>query len=393
MHLQPPRVVFVTYYYSPYVSGLTLCTRALAEGLARLGWEVHVVCGHHDAATPPEEVINGVTVHRLAPRGGVDKGIVVPGLVPAALRIAGGTGMIVPVLPLIEAGVLSRLRPRSRVVPFYVCDLRLGDGAASRALERLAHRSARSAVRRSLAYTALSEEYARASRVIGDIERPVVGVRPPVSRGGFASVDSTALRERLGVPAGTPTVGFLGRLVPEKGLPVLIDAVRRLRSAVPGLGLVIGGEGDAVAGGGLGAALRITAAREDWITFTGFLPQEDLAAFYSMLDVFALPSIDPLEAFGMVQVEAMLCGTPVVASDMPGVRIPVTVTGMGELAPPGDASGLAESIGRVLAGRAGYVIKPDEVLRLLDPTEGIDALDQLLRFLSALPGSGSPAPG
>jgi glycosyltransferase involved in cell wall biosynthesis len=385
-----PRVVFVTYYYSPYVSGLTLCTRALAEGLVARGWDVHVVCGHHEAASPREETVGGVRVHRLPPRGGVDKGIVVPGLVPTALRLAGRDGMIVPVLPLVEAGVLSRLRPRSQIVPFYVCDLRLGDGVASKALERLAHRSARVAIRRSLAYTALSEEYARASRVIGSIERPVVGVRPPVSDEGFAPTDSSALREKLGIPDSAPTVGFLGRLVPEKGLPALIEAVRQLREELPDVRLVIAGEGDAVAGGGLGAALRQTAGDQIWITFTGFLPQDELAEFYSMLDVFVLPSIDPLEAFGMVQVEAMLCGTPVVASDMPGVRIPVTVTGMGELAPPGDVNGLVASIRKVLSGPAGYVVSPEAILRQLDPAEGIEALDRLLRFLSALPGSPSP---
>ena len=145
MSSHAPRVVFVTYYYSPYVSGLTLCTRALAEGLVARGWEVHVVCGRHDPATPRAEVIDGVRVHRVPTFGGLDKGIVVPGLVPGALRTAGRRGMLVPVLPLVEAAAISRVRPRNRVVPFYVCDLRLGESSPARAIERLAHASARSA--------------------------------------------------------------------------------------------------------------------------------------------------------------------------------------------------------------------------------------------------------
>jgi glycosyltransferase involved in cell wall biosynthesis len=382
MSSHAPRVVFVTYYYSPYVSGLTLCTRALAEGLVARGWEVHVVCGHHEPATPRAEVIDGVRVHRVPTFGGLDKGIVVPGLVPVALRTAGRRGMLVPVLPLVEAAAISRVRPRNRVVPFYVCDLRLGESSPARAIERLAHASARSAVRRSLAYAALSEEYARASRVVGDIERPVVGVLPPVQPERFVPVDSGALRDRLGLPAQARLVGFVGRLVPEKGIPVLMDAVARVRERAPDVRLVIAGDGDTVAGGGLGPALRARAGADQGIIFTGFLPDDDLSAFYSMVDVLALPSIDPLEAYGMVQVEAMLCGTPVVASDMPGVRIPVTRTGMGLLAKPGDAEALAVSLRRVLDAPDDYAVRRDVIERELSPDEGVDALASLLEILS-----------
>jgi glycosyltransferase involved in cell wall biosynthesis len=58
----------------------------------------------------------------------------------------------------------------------------------------------------------------------------------------------------------------------------------------------------------------------------------------------------------MVQVESMLCGTPVVASDLPGVRVPVQATGMGKLAPPGDPRVLAEAILEVLEHRERFLL-------------------------------------
>lgn len=375
-------MVFVTYYYSPYISGLTLCTRSLAEGLVRRGWEVHVVCGRHDPGTAREEVIGGVRVHRLATVGGVDRGIIVPGLVPAALLRAGRDGMIVPVLPLVEAAAIGCMRPRERVVPFYVCDLRLAHTAVSRLIERAAHASARAAIRRSVAFMALSEEYARSSRVVGHLDRPVIGVLPPVDPGRFVPTDSARLRSRLGVPRGSRLVGFVGRLVPEKGLPVLMDAVERVRVSRPDVRLIIAGEGDTVAGGGLGAAVRTRAATDDWVVVTGFMPDADLPAFHSMLDVLALPSVDPLEAYGIVQVEAMLCGTPVIASDMPGVRIPVSRTGMGLLAPPGDPDALADALGRVLDDPGAFTADREAVIRAIDPEEGINALADLLHRLA-----------
>jgi glycosyltransferase involved in cell wall biosynthesis len=373
------RVVFVTYYYSPYVSGLTLCTRALAEGLAACGFDVHVVAARHVPGLPSEEVMGGVTVHRLRPLAGVDKGIVVPALLPRALGLASGGGIVVPVLPLMEAAAISYLLPRGRVCPFYVCDLRLGDGLAGRALERLAHASARAAIRRAPAYAALSEEYARASRVIGDINRPVVGVLPPVDPARFRRCDAAGMRARLDIPVGAPVIGFLGRLVAEKGIPVLLEAMTAVRAAMPEACLVIGGDGDAVAGGGLGPALRRLAGDAGAsVIFTGFLADDDLPAFYSMLDVLALPSTDPLEAYGMVQVEGMLCGCPAVASDMPGVRIPITRTGMGLLVPPGDASALSDALLRVLRERDAFVVSHDEVAQAIDPRESIEAMASLL---------------
>jgi len=80
----------------------------------------------------------------------------------------------------------------------------------------------------------------------------------------------------------------------------------------------------------------------------GYIPEESLHEFYSSLDVFVLPSVSSYEAFGMVQVEAMKAGVPVVATDMRGVRIPVQRTGNGILVPPRVPSMLADAIVTVL---------------------------------------------
>jgi len=379
------RVLFVLYYYSPYTSGLTLATRAYAEGLAARGAHVAVLCGLHEPELPRREVIDGVRVLRVPPAARIDKGLVLPGLVPAARRLGRRADVVIPVMPLLEAGVISRMLPRGRVLPFHVCDLRLADRPVSKLIERAAAREARAAVRRSGRFLALSEDYAAASRVVGDLAGGAVGVAPPVDPGPFHPVDPAPLRARLGLPPG-PVVGFVGRLVPEKGLPVLLEAMRAVRRAHPGARLVIAGEGRSVAGGGIADDLEAAAHGEDWVTFTGFLPQEDLPAFYAMCDVLALPSIDPLEAYGIVQVEAMLCGTPVVASDMPGVRIPVGLTGMGRLAPPGDAEGLAARLGEVLADPAAFAVARERVAELLSPGIPLDALATAVAAAAAAAG-------
>jgi glycosyltransferase involved in cell wall biosynthesis len=82
--------------------------------------------------------------------------------------------------------------------------------------------------------------------------------------------------------------------------------------------------------------------------FLGVVTENEKAAFYKICDVVVLPSINSTESFGMVQVEGMICGAPVVATDLPGVRQPVQSTGMGKIVPIKDSQALAEGIIQVL---------------------------------------------
>jgi glycosyltransferase involved in cell wall biosynthesis len=89
-------------------------------------------------------------------------------------------------------------------------------------------------------------------------------------------------------------------------------------------------------------------------TFLGVLPPLEFATFLKLADVTVLPSINSTESFGMVQIESMASGTPVVASDLPGVRQPVLTTGMGKVVPVGEARALAEAITAVLDNPQQY---------------------------------------
>jgi glycosyltransferase involved in cell wall biosynthesis len=79
-----------------------------------------------------------------------------------------------------------------------------------------------------------------------------------------------------------------------------------------------------------------------------------MPAFFAACDVLAVPSLNSTESFGLVQVEAMLCGTPAIASDLPGVRQPPRMTGMGEVVPIGNADALADAILRIIHHPADY---------------------------------------
>jgi glycosyltransferase involved in cell wall biosynthesis len=110
----------------------------------------------------------------------------------------------------------------------------------------------------------------------------------------------------------------------------------------------------------------IQALGDRW-TFLGILSPTELAAFYRLCDVTVLPSTNSTESFGIVQLESMACGTPVVASDLPGVRMPVKLTGMGRLASPANAHALAEGISEVLEHPGRFSGDVNEVIERFSP--------------------------
>jgi len=86
----------------------------------------------------------------------------------------------------------------------------------------------------------------------------------------------------------------------------------------------------------------------------GTLHGAELTAFYKNLDVLCVPSLNSTESFGLVQIEAMTHHVPVAACSLPGVRQPVTMTGMGEVTEIGDHKALAEAIINILSDKERY---------------------------------------
>ncbi|GAA4743844.1 glycosyltransferase family 4 protein [Actinomycetospora chibensis] len=329
-------VVIVLTYYAPYVSGLTNVARDVAEGLAARGWRVCVVTSKHDPALPTHDERNGVRIVRAPVLARVGKGTIGINLTRMALHEMRRSRVANLHLPLIEAGLLSRLSSVP-VVSTYHCDVTLPPGLVNGLQRRAIDRASAGALRHSVTTVVSSEDYARHSRM-WDVIRPALAEIPPpcLPRG----------EGRPGFRDGTGFhVGFLGRLVEEKGVEHLVDAFRALDD--PGARLLIGGDYLGVAGGSVVDRVRRHAGDDPRISLLGFVADERLDDFYASLDAFALPSVNAFEAFGIVQVVAMRAGVPAVVSDLPGVRTVVGTTGFGEVVPPGDVRELTAALRRL----------------------------------------------
>ena len=140
---------------------------------------------------------------------------------------------------------------------------------------------------------------------------------------------------------GTPLVLFVGRLVGYKGLEYLLEASGKIGGT-----LVIVGQGNLY---GRLTHLALRSGLGGRVHFTGYVTNEDLAAYYHACDVFVLPSISNNETLGVAQLEAMSCGKPVVSTDLPtGVPFANRHGETGLIVPPRDAEALAEAINRIL---------------------------------------------
>lgn len=145
----------------------------------------------------------------------------------------------------------------------------------------------------------------------------------------------------------------LGRLVPYKGFSFLIDAMSLLPDRFH---LILGGKGPLQEA--LEAQIREKGLQQRVSLLTGYIPDETVNALFGAADIFVLPSVMKTEAFGIVQIEAMSCGTPVVATRIPESGVSwVNEDGVsGRNAAPEDARSLADAILAVEEQKEEYAV-------------------------------------
>jgi D-inositol-3-phosphate glycosyltransferase len=174
----------------------------------------------------------------------------------------------------------------------------------------------------------------------------------------FRPISKADARKQLGIGTKEKVVLYVGRFDKRKGIETLIRATGELRSQLEQGEeidpqylklLVVGGSDPHEADGAERRRIEEIVTELDLATnteFVGMVGHDRLALYYTAADVCVIPS--HYEPFGLVAIEAMACGTPVVASDVGGLKFTVISEETGLLVPPHDVSGFAHAIGRIL---------------------------------------------
>ena len=164
----------------------------------------------------------------------------------------------------------------------------------------------------------------------------------------FRAVDRREARKKLSL-AEKPTVVYVGRLVPRKGVDTLIEAFALLPERLGAQLVVVGGEPGVQESPEIKrlSALARKLGVEERVIFTGSRPQRDLYRYYGAADVSV--SVPHYEPFGMTPLEAMACATPVIGSRVGGIKTSVADGKTGFLVPPKNAEALANHLLRLLS--------------------------------------------
>lgn len=189
-----------------------------------------------------------------------------------------------------------------------------------------------------------------------DVNRIVV-IPPGVDTRHFYPISKDEAKEYIGVPPCEKMLLFVGRIEPLKGLDILLEAIAYLRKRGlfeenPFCLAVIGGDPDVSSDAMSVEMARIQALRgqyglEELVTFLGKRSQDSLPYYYSAAEAVIVPSA--YESFGMVALEAMACGTPVVASQVGGLAFLIEDNVTGFTVPVDEPEALAERISQLMS--------------------------------------------
>jgi glycosyltransferase involved in cell wall biosynthesis len=403
------KILFILTYYRPHVSGLTIYVERLARALAARGHEVTVLTSRYNKSLPAEEIMDGVRVVRVPVWLRFNKGVLMPGFPGAALREIGNADVVSIHLPQVEAALttfLTRLRGRKPLITYH-CDLEMPPVWYGKIVDRITYWNNLLAGKMADTIVAYTADFARHSPFLSRFAGPELSapgrpasrnepqtareqahpkgkvrvILPPVVIPNPTPEGVDALRKRIGMEDGDKVVGFAARFAYEKGAGYLINAIPQMLKEVPCLKVVFAGPyGKDVIGETIWDDLQpLIKQYKSYLTFLGTLNPEQMANFFALCDVVTVASINNTESFGLVQVESFMCGTPVVATNLPGVRQPVTMTGMGEIVPIADAHGLAAGLVKVLQDPQRYVKPRDEIMQVFEMKHTVDQYEALFK--------------
>ncbi len=342
------KILMTATYFEPYKSGLSIYALRVAKGLVQLGHEVVVLTSQFKPDLALEEDLEGVKVVRLPVSMHISKGVLMHGLRVAARRWVAWADVVNLHLPQFESPIFARecQRQGKPLVVTYHCDLEMSGGLLNRLAGWGTQQRQTGVLRQADIIVQNSLDYAEHSPWLKPHLEKVCEVPTPIDWVRTTPEEVQAFKAKYDFQPDERILGLAGRVAAEKGYEYLIAALPKVLAVYPQTRVVHAGMWKGVLGEEAYQA-KIEAMLEPlgkhWQSL-GYLPDDEFRTFFGACDALIFTSLNRTESFGIVQIEAMLQGTPVIASDLPGVRQPVLHTGMGKIVPIRDADALTKAI-------------------------------------------------
>ncbi len=381
------KILTVLTYYRPHTSGLTIYAERLARAFVKRGHQVTVMTTQYDPSLPREETMDGVKVIRIPVAARVSKGVIAPSFGWVATKLVAQHDVVQLHLPQFDApGVALRARLFGKpAVLTYHCDLFLTRTWFNRFVNFVVDFQNNMAGRLANHIVTYTQDYADNSPYLSRYASKLTPILPPVELPVPTPEAVSAFAREHHIDERRPVIGMAARLAAEKGVEVLLDALPAILKKYPKTQVLFAGTyqnvmGEQAYSDRLMPRIREYEQQGHW-TFLGNLDPVQMAAFYLNLDVLTVPSLNSTEAFGLVQIEAMMNGVPSVPSALPGVRRPVQMHGMGVVSQIGDSASLAESILSVLDDPLNYRGDIESIKKSYDPDSVAQEYEKLFQRL------------
>lgn len=356
------KILISLLYYYPHRTGLTVHVQAIAEELARRGHDVTVLTARYTNELPRDTVMhNGVRVIRLWSPIRISRGMIMPAFPWAAFALMLQSDIVSIHTPMLETALISSLASLAgvNVVATHHGDLVLPESTMNNFITKTMFAMFSFMAKRAARLIAYSHDYADHSYYLTPFRDKVSVIYPPIAIPEANPEQVAQLRQQWQDEDG-PIIGYSGRFVQEKRPDLAIKALEVINKTYPKARLVFAGEYDIQYEDTWEHQQALVKKYESQLRFLGLLKDmQDMANFYGACDIVILPS--DTECFALVQVEAMLCGTPMIMTDIPGGRVPVTVTGMGKLAKAGDWESIGQAAVEVLNNLPAYTKSRQEI--------------------------------
>ncbi len=367
----------ITYY--PNISGVSIYAQRLAEGLVKKGHQVVVLTSQHQKSLPLEEQINKVRVIRCPVEIKIGKGVFMFSLPFLVFKLAKKVDVIDCHLPQFESfvfAVIGKLLGK-KVILTHHTDLSGWKGIFNRISEISVWAGQIIAGIFADKIVPYTKDYADSSWYLQLFKNKLEYILPPIVVNPINKNKQLKIKEKIGETK--KVIGFVGRIAKQKGIPYLLESIPFLKKSLGDFKIAFAGPYKEVIGERYYEEIQDQIKKyQKYLCFLGSLKQEEMADFYDLCDVLVLPSDDRLESFGLVQVEAMLNHCPVVATDLPGVRIPIKLTKMGEIVPVGDSEKLAKGIMKVLKDKT-YQKDKRQIEKIFDLNKTLTDYERLFK--------------
>lgn len=374
------KILICLLYHLPHRTGMQLYIQRISEALVQRGHEVTVLTSRHKPELPREEMLNGVRIVRLAvPPIAISRGMVMPAYPWAAYQLIKEHDVVSIHTPMLETALVSLIGSLTgrKIIPTHHGDLILPAGLSNRIIQSVMFLMYRYMAKRAPRIIAYSGDYANHSYYLQPFLDKVQVIYPPITMPHPNPQHAEELRAEWSHNGG-PVIGFAGRFVQEKRPDLLIKALDVITRKYPDARIVFAGQYDIPYENTWERYQPIVQQYKDHLIFLGLKSDmQFMADFFAACDVLALTSDS--ECFALVQVEAMLCGTPVVMTDTPGGRVPVRETGMGRLMQRGDSVSIGEAIVDVLDHPQQYRKPRHEIERIFSFEETVNQYEQTFR--------------